>query len=128
MMTFASYWKEELPLRVHSRETSAGGTPEWHHEFRRWILSADDFNDRRWRENPEPRVKTTRAFRKLRKFAPREYEVVYRTVILQIPFDATVTWLNERAERNGHADRYTHDDAMMLLVVGVDKIAHWFSA
>lgn len=127
MATFASYWNEEIPVRLHSRETSDGGTPEWHREFANWLSRADDFNDKRWRENPEPRLKTTRAFRKLRKSNPREYEVVYRTAILQIPFSVTVEWLNVRAMANNKPDRYSEEDALMLLIVGVDKIATWFS-
>lgn len=127
MALFAAYWNEEIPLRMHSREVSDAGTPEWHQDFRRWLTQADTFDDRRWRENPEPRVKTTRAFRKLRKQSVREYEVVYRTAILGIPFDETIAWLNERAIRNDKPDRYTHEDGLMLLVCGVDKIATWFS-
>lgn len=128
MQLFASYWNEELPLRIHSREISEGGTPEWHQDFARWIGKADVLNDRRWRQNPEPRVKTTRAFRKLRRVAVREYEVVYRTAILNIPFPETVDWLNERAIRNNKPDRYSEEDALMLLVCGIDKIASWFSS
>jgi hypothetical protein len=127
MWELASYWHDELPMRLHSREVSDGGTPEWHHDFARWIGRADQFNDQRWAQNPEPRVKTTRAFRKLRTRSPREYEVVYRTAILRIPFDETVEWLNARAIRGGHPDRYDTDAALMLLICGVDKIATWFS-
>lgn len=127
MQLFAQYWNEEIPLRIHSREVSAGGTPEWHQDFARW-LGKPDVSDQRWRYNPDTRVKTTRAFRRLRKTAVREYEVVYRTAILCIPFNETVAWLNERAIRNQKSDRYTEEDALMLLVCGVDKIAHWFSA
>jgi hypothetical protein len=127
---FASYWNEEIPLRIHARDVSEGGTPEWHPDFAKW-LGIDYYgkkSDQRWREHPEPRVKTTRAFRKLRKASPREFEVVYRTAILGIPFAETVRWLNERAERNQKPDRYTEEDALMLLVCGTDKIASWFSA
>lgn len=127
MWELASYWNDELPIRIHNRETSDGGTPEWHPDFARWLTRADKFDDRKWSENPEPRVKTTRAFRKLRQRSPREYEVVYRTAILKIPFGETVNWLNERAIKNGHADRYDVDSALMLLICGVDKIATWFS-
>lgn len=127
MRELASYWNDEIPLRIHSRGVSEGGTPEWHHDFATWLSRGDQFNDRRWAEHPEPRVKTTRAFRKLRSRSPREYEVVYRTAILGIPFTETVEWLNERAIRGGHADRYDLDAALMLLVCGVDKIATWFS-
>lgn len=127
MAELASYWHEELPIRIHSRDVSEGGTPEWHRDFALWVGRADQFDDRRWAQHPEPRVKTTRAFRKLRSRSPREYEVVYRTAILKIPFSDTVQWLNDRAIRHGHPDRYDVDAALMLLVCGVDKIATWFS-
>lgn len=128
MWELASYWEDELPTKIHSRDVSEGGTPEWGRDFYRWISGrVDQFDDRKWAENPEPRVKSTRAFRKLRQRSPREYEVVYRTAILKIPFEETVQWLNDRSIRNGHADRYTTDDALMLLICGVDKIATWFS-
>lgn len=127
MQELASYWNDEIPLRIHSRDVSDGGTPEWHRDFALWIGRADQFDDRRWAENPEPRVKTTRAFRKLRRRSPREFEVVYRTAILKIPFSETVEWLNQRAIRGGHSDRYDTDAALMLLICGVDKIATWFS-
>lgn len=127
MDELASYWREELPLRLHSRDVSEGGTPDWHRDFALWLGRADQFDDRRWAQNPEPRVKTTRAFRKLRTRSPREYEVVYRTAILRIPFEETITWLNDRAIRGGHPERYDAEAALMLLVCGVDKIATWFS-
>lgn len=127
MWELASYWNDELPLRIHSRAVGEGGTPEWHPDFDRWMRKPDNFNDRRWAEHPEPRVKTTRAFRKLRTRSPREYEVVYRTAILGIPFYETIIWLNDRAIRGGHPDRYDADAALMLLICGVDKIATWFS-
>jgi hypothetical protein len=128
MTQFAANWHEEIPVRIHSRSVSDGGTPEWHAEFAQWLGRADQFNDKRWRENPEPRLRTTRAFRKLRRAAVREYEVVYRTAILRIPFPETVAWLNERAIRNQKTDRYTEDDALMLLISGVDKIASWIGS
>lgn len=127
MTELASYWEMEVPARTHSRDVSEGGTPEWSREFAVWLTRGDQFDDRRWADNPEPRVKATRAFRKLRRRSPREFEVVYRTAILKIPFGETVTWLNDRAIRGGHADRYDMDAALLLLICGVDKIATWFS-
>lgn len=128
MTELAGYWNQELPLRIHSRDLDDGGTPQWHQDFARWLSGAvNQTDDRRWHQHPEPRVKATRAFRKLRKFSPREYEVVYRTAILSIPFPETVAWLNERAIRNNKPERYDTEGALLLLIGGVDKVAHWFS-
>jgi hypothetical protein len=128
MFELAGYWNEELPLRIHQRALDDGGVPDWHGDFALWLGRANVFDDRKWREHPEPRVKTTRAFRKLRKFAPREFEVVYRTAILHIPVRDTMFWLNDRAIRNGKPERYGLEETLLLLVSGVDKVAHWFSA
>jgi hypothetical protein len=83
-------------------------------------------NDARWRENFDPRLRVTRAMRKLREKHPREYEVLYRTAILQIPLDTTTHWLNERAIRNEKPERYTKKDTLLILRVAADKISGWF--
>jgi hypothetical protein len=126
MAEFADYWNEELPLRIHQRALDEGGAPDWHHDFALWLTRPDISSDQKWRQNPEPRVRTTRAFRKLRHKAPREYEVLYRTAILGIPIRDTVLWLNQRAARNALPDRYDREDVIMILVVATEKIHKWF--
>lgn len=122
----ASYWNEEIPLRIHSREIADDGAPQWSSDFALWLLRADVTKDNQWRERPEPRVRTTRAFRKLRERFPREYEVLYRTAILQIPVSTTTEWLNSRAERNGKPERYTMRDTLLILFIAADKVASWW--
>ena len=134
MVDFRDYWHDELPTQIHSGALGAGGTPEWHPDFRRWL--GVDYHgprsDRKWAENPEPRVRTTRAFRKLRKKAVREFEVCYRIIILGEPIEGTCKWLNERAQRNdiplpeGSAVHYTMNDTLLLLVSGVGKLIQWW--
>jgi hypothetical protein len=125
MNEIAAYWKQEIPLRIHSRDTGDDGAPAWHAEFARWMF-APASNDRRWDDHHEPRVRTTRAMRKLREQHPREYEVLYRSAILQIPLTVTVNWLNDRAERNNKPERYTLRDTVMILMVAADKVACWW--
>ncbi len=122
----ASYWNDEVPLRIHSRDTADDGAPQWHYNFETWLLKADRTSDQAWKDHPEPRVRTTRAMRKLRERFPREYEVLYRTAILQIPVEVTTAWLNERAERNQKPERYTIRDTYLILIVGADKVASWW--
>ncbi len=122
----AAYWNEEIPLRIHSRDISDDGSPQWGSDFSVWLLRADVTRDDRWRERPEPRVRTTRAFRKLREKFPREYEVLYRTAILQIPLATTTDWLNARAERNQKPERYTMRDTLLMLMIAADKVASWW--
>lgn len=122
----ASYWNEEIPLKVHSREIAEDGAPQWSGDFSVWLMRADATKDAQWRRRPEPRVRTTRAFRKLRSSFPREYEVLYRTAILQIPLETTVEWLNERAIRNNKPERYSMNDTLLILVVAADKVQSWW--
>ncbi len=120
-----AYWNDEIPVRIHSREIADDGSPQWSSDFALWLLRTD-LRDREWRERPEPRVRTTRAFRKLRERFPREYEVLYRTAILDIPIATTTEWLNARAARNGKPERYTMRDTLLILFVAADKVSAWW--
>jgi hypothetical protein len=124
MRWFASVWQEEIPTRIHQRAFDDGGAPQWHPDFALW-MSRGEVPDRVWREQPETRVRATRAFRKLRYQAPREYEVLYRTAILNIPLHETIDWLNNRAISNGHPERYGEADVLLYLVVATDKVVSW---
>lgn len=128
MIDFRHYWHDETPQRIHSRDIAADGSPEWHPDFTRWV--SIDYrgrrSDDRWSDNPEPRIRTTRAFRKLRKKAVREFEVCYRIIVLGEHMTETTKWLNERAERNGKDDRYGMQETMLLLISGVGKMTSWW--
>jgi hypothetical protein len=128
MVDFRDYWQDEIPSQIHSGDISDDGAPQWHPDFQRW-LGVDYYgprSDRRWSENPEPRVRTTRAFRKLRKKAVREFEVCYRIIVLGEPIEETRQWLNDRAIRNGKTDRYGMQETLLLLVSGVQKMRAWW--
>jgi len=119
------YWEDEIPLRIHSRETDEGGTNQWHPEFARWLLRAD-LNDQRWRDNPDQRVRTTRAMRKLREKYPREYEVIYRIVVLDHTISQTQQWLNDRAEKHRKPERYSREAVLLYLLNGAEKTHSWW--
>lgn len=128
MVDFREYWHDELPTQIHTSSFDAGGTPAWHPDFVRW-LGVDYYgkrSDQRWKDNPEPRVRTTRAFRKLRKKAVREFEVCYRIIILGSTIEETAEWLTARAIRNQKPDRYGTLETMLLLVSGVEKMRGWW--
>ena len=127
MATFAEYWHGEIPTKIHSRLNDDGGYPQWHPSFARWMLSADA-SDQRWASNPEPRLKTTRAFRKLRQTNAREYEILYRVCILGDTVTNTAKWATARAIRLNKPERYTEADILWLLVSATDKVANAFSA
>jgi len=140
MVDFRDYWHGEVPTQIHSGDVSEGGAPEWHPDFRRWLGVDYDGpkSDEGWAKNPEPRVRTTRAFRKLRKKAVREFEVCYRIIVLGGSLPNTCDWLNERAFRNeitlpeqprtwnGSPAHYDMNDTILLLVSGVGKLVAWW--
>ena len=124
---FSDEWRGEIPLRIHDRSKDRGGAPQWSSDFRRYITAKTSNNER----NPEARLRTTRAFRLLRRKAVREFEVVYRIVVLgggtvsTQSLDETAEWLNTRAIRGGHADRYTNEHVLIMLHSGLDKVVKW---
>lgn len=118
---FASEWHQELPTRIHSRSVDRGGAPQWHAEFARWISG-----ERNYERNPEGRLRVTRAMRDLRKHAPRQYEVLYRIMVLGESIEGTTAWLNARAERGGHPERYRTGDTLAILQSSIDWVEHHY--
>jgi hypothetical protein len=128
-------WREETPLRIHRPlgQMDDGGAPAWDAEFERWIDRGSEEHGKtstgrylRPRRNPDHRLRTTRAFRKLRKKNVREYEVLYRAVVMRHSASQTAEWMNERAARNGLTDRYTPTEVQILLWSAVDKALRWW--
>ena len=117
-------WIRDFPDRLHDQGLVPDGTPQrWSAEFSKWLEGAADEGNR---------GRTTRVMRKLRRVAPREYEVMYRAMVLGDSFESITAWLNERAIRNNiplPANRSVHyriKDAVALFIAGVDYArAHW---
>ena len=76
--------------------------------------------------NHDARLRTTRAFRKLRKVAPREFDALYLMCALGSSFEATRDALNQRAIRLDKPERYSPADLTLLIVSGVDKVRHYW--
>jgi hypothetical protein len=127
---FAADWKQDLPDQIHTTQIGDDGTPRWHPDFERWLT-----NDRLYaRKNDQQRLRTTRVMRLLRKTSVREYEVMYRILVLNEAIADTTVWLNERADRNAipfpdhrpQGPHYIEKDALALLVCGLAFAkAHW---
>lgn len=73
-----------------------------------------------------------RVMRKLRRAAIREYEVLYRMLILRETLEQTTDWLNQRAQNNqiplpsGRSEHYRTKDTLALYVCGIEfALAHW---
>lgn len=121
---FAADWKQEIPTRIHSSDIALDGTPEWHPDFAKWL--ARDGRPRR--RNDDQRLRTTKVMRRLRRVAVREYEVLYRVLVLGERLEETTLWLNARAERNAipfpphrpNGPWYTHKDTLALMIAGID--------
>lgn len=128
LVFFRDLWWGEIPIRIHQRETAPDGTPEWHHDFTRWLYAEPPSRSAYGRTDPDQRLRTTRAFRKLRRKAPREFDVLYLMVAKKPPLGlgAVASALNERAIRNEKEDRYTEEAVLMLAISGLDKIMRWW--
>jgi hypothetical protein len=75
----------------------------------------------------ESRLRTTKALRKLRKLAPREFDAVYLMTAHKASFWTVLKSFNERAERLGKP-MYRPEDIMLLIVSGVDKLDEWWAS
>ena|SRR5437868_2356598 len=120
---FAAEWHQDIPLKLHTGQLEKGtGAPQWHPEFARWLSGNRGEGPR----NPEGRLRVTRAMRALRKEAPRQYEVLYRIMVLGESIESTTTWLNARAIRGGHPERYRRGDTLAILQASIDWVEHYY--
>lgn len=118
---FRDTWTADVPLRLHLRDLGEDGNPELHPEFVHWL---DGTSGRH--EGSEDRARLKRAIKRLRERSLREYEVLYRVMILGEPVPETAAWLCARAAARGHSDRYTVRDVMVILYAAVDKVREWY--
>jgi hypothetical protein len=70
--------------------------------------------------------------RRLRRVAVREYEVLYRVLVLGERLEETTIWLNERALRNaiplqpGRDVHYSDKDTWALVICGIDYARQYY--
>lgn len=121
---FAETWNGEVPTRLHSASIGNDGAPRWNPDFEKWLTRSE-------RDQGEM-FRTTKVMRRLRRAYIREYEVLYRVLLLREPVEETTRWLNERAERNGiplpagRSVHYRPKDTLALLISGVAwALHHW---
>lgn len=130
--TFAAEWRAETPLRIHSGQIAPDGSPQWHPDFVRWMSLPD--NERCRVRVPGQRYRTTEVMRRLRRTAPREYDVAYRVLYLGESLEDTTQWLNERAKRNAipypahrpEGPHYLEKDTLAILLAAIGFVEqHW---
>ncbi len=127
-MTF----REEVPIQIHASEVDEGGAPVFHHDFEAFIerdcRKPGCYNLRCWhgeaRENP--RKRTHKALRKLRRIAPREFDALYLIVAHQLTMSDVARSMTERAIRLDKPERYTDAGVLVLVASGIDKIQRWW--
>ncbi len=138
-------WQRETPMKMHSWGVDSGhglGGPPFHPEFEHWLgqicfcgRPPDPATGERGcpsnpykknPRNPDQRLRTTRAFRKLRKVAPREFDALYLLCAHQLTFRAVVDALNLRAIRLEKPEHYDEMGVLILLMSGLDKINSWY--
>lgn len=154
-------WKSEVPLSMHrmgERGLGSDGNPQWTQEFEFYLTRGigraetdtrpDDWEERNIHERrgpyqqPPARVRTTRAFRKLRRHSNAEFIVAYRLCVLDPPLydhknleassrsfsgalNRTVHWLNQRAVQRETGETYTFEQVALLAYAAAEKLNSW---
>lgn len=134
---FAKGVSEETPMKLH--ENTGGGlgfAPPFHSEFVRYIGELECkvpgcavcLKRKRQHENyGRPRQRnmnnrTTKAFRRLRKIAPVEFDVLWMAVNYGLTIEQITDRMNDWATRKGHPDTYTPEGITVLALSGLDKL------
>mgnify|MGYP001248547350 CR=1 FL=1 len=151
-----------IPVHIHGKDENGAmlgkdGAPNFSAEFLRWLEYSwskrghkptdDPKGGSIYKSTPQSQ-RTKQAFRKLRKRAPREFDVAYQLCVLdpisQIDWDQrskegrpfspddldaaikrTAANMNERAVRRNKSERYDHDTIMFLAWSAIDKLSRW---
>lgn len=119
----------EAPLRIHSRDVDAGGAPEWHPAFERWI-------DAEWHEDPRPArfresnhrmhpARMKRALRQLRRLDAKAHEAINLMAVHGYSWAAAREKMNEDNLRRGDPP-YSEVDFLCLTISGTSLfLAGW---
>ncbi len=138
-------YRGEIPSRIHARthgnSYGLGAAPPFANEFINYIgrlnckrdnckacledvpvyLEGEEYK----KKHSDERTRVTRAFRKLRRAAPLEFDVLYLAVMHGQSVADIAESLTKRAIRGGHEDRYDATSVTILAAAGVDKVAAW---
>jgi hypothetical protein len=145
---FSIDWYGETPMRLHSTEIAPDGSPQLHGDFIGYL--EDGLNDKKRGdvrskrvELDSPRRRVSKAFRLLRRKAPKEFDVLYCMVAidqvgrtlkdsdydgLEREFGASVrrtrARMSLRAAKRGDP-QVSEDEILVLVVSGVRKLGLW---
>jgi len=138
-------YRGEIPTRIHATNHGAhfglGSAPPFAPEFVNYVgkLNCKDPHCAKCREDlpiylegeeyrakhSDERTRVTRAFRKLRRAAPLEFDVLYLAVMHGLSVEEIATKLTARAVAGGHPERFNVAAITLLAVAGVDKVSAW---
>ena len=139
-------YRGEVPTRIHATHHGAhfglGAAPPFAPEFVSYVgkLNCKNPNCKHCREDlpvylegeeyrakhSDERTRVTRAFRKLRRAAPLEFDVLFMAVMHGLSVQEIADKLTERAITKGHEERYDSTSVTLLAIAGVDKVSAWF--
>jgi hypothetical protein len=133
-------WRGEVPTRIHERAIGGGLGLAFAPEFIAYIGHIDCGNDdckecadekrqQRTRQHfrrDNPRQRTTKAFRKLRSVAPREFDAMFMYCMHDHAPTSIANSMNEEMRRKGRPERYSPESIVLLLFSGVDKVMGWW--
>jgi hypothetical protein len=146
---FAMEWWGETPLRLHvPRAHGDDGAPLLHPDFVSYLDDAlhekrESGRHSRRVELETPRRRVTKAFRLLRRRAPKEFDVLYCMCVIdqvgrslkrddfeglthefETSLRRTVRRMNQRARKRGEPE-LAEDDLLVLVVSGIRKLTLW---
>jgi hypothetical protein len=143
----AGEWIGEIPFRIHDSGHDSrfglGSSPPFAPEFigyigrlqckndyctrcRKAAVRAPQDDDGYNAKRKNHRVRAARAFRKLRRHAPLEYDVLWMAVMYHLTVAQITARLNDRAILRGYPERYTTADVAILAVAAIDKTSRWY--
>ena len=120
---FRSIHESSVPDRLHSREVDGNGSPQWSPEFRTYLTGDQPL--KAWQRDTDSR-RLQRALKRIRERSLREYEVLHRILVQGQSIDEITAWLNDRAIRGGHPERYSVAMTVVIVFAAVDKLYAWY--
>lgn len=144
--SWAVDYRGEIPRRIHAshhgQHFGLGAAPPFAPEFISYMgkLNCKDPNCKGCREDlpvylegdeyrakhRDERTRVTRAFRKLRRAAPLEFDVMYMAVMHGLEVHEIAAKLTERSRTRGLDEAYDATMVTVLIVAAVAKLEAWF--
>lgn len=145
---FRADWRGEVPLKLHEGHGGLGAAPAFTRAFNDYIgrltcksphchdctctsstcvRCYDRRKAERYATHTVHKNRTSKAFRRLRKHAPREFDVLYLICQQGLTFEQTRDRLNERSVQKGKLDEELDLAGVFVLALsGTDKASRWY--